>query len=1352
MKRLTIGMPVYNGATTIAAALDSLLAQSFADFDLIISDNGSTDETQAICETYAARDPRVRYVRQPQNLGPQMNFRFVLFEAKTPYFMWAAADDLWAPAFAARNIAALDADPGLVMSVSRVLFTARGVPSHLATGTYPLQETPRRNAARFFRNPADNSRFYGVFRTAALQRAFPDRAFHALDWAVSAATTRDGRHNEVPETLMIRDSSDTVSYARAVLQDHRFLLWRIFPVLFMTKWLLLRRKVPISLPLIYHLFRLNLYMHFRFGLYRIQGMAERYVETHSLSYALRLRGDPRAGGGLLGLGPGIGRRIKQSAGRYGRAVWRRLPISMERRERTKAGVFRLLGRHASRFEAYQGWTPMGLDATSAPLPEPGLPWEVFAKSPEAPRATIIVVGDRGPGGALFPISYAAQAARETSVSVIWAMRQGGGFGAWLFQDLPGIACVEFAPAAKAAEMLNTAVALARTDNVLIVPSEATFAPALIPAVLEGLTASPLIAPQILLPDGRLGAAGGFVSTTDGLVLRGRGADPSTPAFAAAATADFAPGALALRRDVVEGERPFGESAETMDLAFAEFCLGARGRHGLPLYWPVARVVLPAIEIQESGRELVARFGEQAVSRLDRSAVPGGLAAPRLLYVDAETPMPDRNSGSLDAVNLMRILKRLNFDITFVPESNFALREMYTEAMQKLGVKVIHHPHASSLREVLVELGPTLDVVVLCRAYIAERYIGMVRELAPRARIIFYTVDLHFLREMREAEMTGDANMTAAAERSRDTELRSVRQSDLTIVLSRYEQELLTREAPGTAVAVVPLLRDIPPALTAPGPEGRRDILFVGTYQHPPNVDAAVFFARAVWPLVRPRLPEARFLVAGSALTPEVEALAGDGVEVLGFVPDLDALMAQARVSVAPLRYGAGLKGKVASALQAGLPTVATAVAAEGSALRDRQELLIADTPEAMAESVLQLYTDTSLWRRLARQGFAFVRREYSIEANTHRIADIMATLGVTTLQTDLILAERELAEGDEVFRPSAFWTGLGREHTAVLAPNRLLSFKRSINNCYMQWLPGSFEDPRMKLPLAAFVARPSLLPIDVAVETPAQPELAAEVVGYGGLMPFANPNYLRFYAFYTGLVWYLMTLHATDDLHERIEEPSLGSPIVIRRNGKAISQDLAQSLLEYYRIRELVRTQPMSQRPTILELGAGYGRLAYVFLHAMPCRYVIVDIPPTIVVAKWYLSAVFPEKRVFHRHSFVSFDAVREEMLAADIVLLSPNQFALLPDGFAELSISISSLHEMRLDQITRYKAMLQAKTSRAIYIKQWRRWANPADGLTVDASTYLLSPPWRMVLDSTDLANEEFVEQGWHRDPGPLS
>jgi glycosyltransferase involved in cell wall biosynthesis len=308
---VTIGMPVHNAASTIGAALDSLLNQTRRDFVLVISDNASSDDTEAICREYVTQDHRIRYLRQSRNLGGAMNFRCVLFEARTPYFMWAAGDDLWAPTFIERTVAFLEAHPDYVCCQSRVLFTVNGRARNYSTGTYSLSEQWDDNVVRFFRGPGDCSRFYGMFRTSALQAVFPSRVFHALDWAVCAGTLKFGRHAELHDVLMIRDESPISNYQRQLRDEHSFVLWRIFPVLFMTVYCMRHKFIPVSLRSFRVLVRLNLDLASRIGPYRfvriglhLAAALARHLKTYKdwQASAPVLRGDGASPGPALPVG------------------------------------------------------------------------------------------------------------------------------------------------------------------------------------------------------------------------------------------------------------------------------------------------------------------------------------------------------------------------------------------------------------------------------------------------------------------------------------------------------------------------------------------------------------------------------------------------------------------------------------------------------------------------------------------------------------------------------------------------------------------------------------------------------------------------------------------------------------------------------------------------------------------------------------------------------------------------------------------------------------------------------------------------------------------------------------------
>jgi glycosyltransferase involved in cell wall biosynthesis len=169
------------------------------------------------------------------------------------------------------------------------------------------------------------------------------------------------------------------------------------------------------------------------------------------------------------------------------------------------------------------------------------------------------------------------------------------------------------------------------------------------------------------------------------------------------------------------------------------------------------------------------------------------------------------------------------------------------------------------------------------------------------------------------------------------------------------------------------------------PAGRRNVVFIGGYEHVPNVDAVLWFVHDVWPLIRAKGFAQRFLIVGSKVPPEIAALATDDIEVRGHVPDLAPLFETCRLSVAPLRYGGGIKGKIVTSLSHHVPVVATAAAAEGMELRHGENILVADTPDDFADQVIRLSRDDALWRRLSRNGQQAFLDSFALSAGAPRV-------------------------------------------------------------------------------------------------------------------------------------------------------------------------------------------------------------------------------------------------------------------------------------------------------------------------------------------------------------------------------
>ncbi|MBU2601981.1 MAG: glycosyltransferase [Actinobacteria bacterium] len=220
--RVSIGMPVYNGAVTLRSVLDSLFAQTFEDFELIVSDNASDDETEEICREYAARDARVRYVRQPRNLGAAANFGFVLREARGEYFMWAAADDTRSSDYVAVNLEFLESHPDYVASTSPVRF-ADGLPDGRAMGDASLDQTrPEARFLAFFDIWHANGRYYSLFRRESLVAvaSISGPQYLGSDWTIILELLRDWRfhRSDAGEVVLGRGG---ISNSADVFRAHR---------------------------------------------------------------------------------------------------------------------------------------------------------------------------------------------------------------------------------------------------------------------------------------------------------------------------------------------------------------------------------------------------------------------------------------------------------------------------------------------------------------------------------------------------------------------------------------------------------------------------------------------------------------------------------------------------------------------------------------------------------------------------------------------------------------------------------------------------------------------------------------------------------------------------------------------------------------------------------------------------------------------------------------------------------------------------------------------------------------------------------------------------------------------------
>ena len=296
--------------------------------------------------------------------------------------------------------------------------------------------------------------------------------------------------------------------------------------------------------------------------------------------------------------------------------------------------------------------------------------------------------------------------------------------------------------------------------------------------------------------------------------------------------------------------------------------------------------------------------------------------------------------------------------------------------------------------------------------------------------------------------------------------------------------------------------------------------------------------------------------------------------------------------------------------------------------------------------------------------------------------------------------------------PSKYWEELNRKNLQQLADSKYENFKRTLARNYFTWIVSPFND-QMRFLMREAGAWQSLRIFFSALFAPRQVPL--------------KKKHTIFYHMLTILLWTYVEKHDAEGLLNRLSEPREGNPPEVIRNGRLISQDLANSLLEY----EAILHPDLDRRDvrTILELGPGYGRTAYVFLTLQPdCRYILVDIPPALYVAQRYLSSIFEDRKIFNFRRFDDIDQVQSEIENADIIFLTPNQLELLPDKSIDLFINISSLHEMRMDQIRYYFDEIDRLTRKYFYFKQWKETTIPFENQTILEADYPVRDDWRLI------------------------